>query len=289
MVTYPFTEYTLELHWTWHAYCEVAASTILLYDWTITLDREIDMFWGKRRSWTSILFFINRYMTFVGQSFNTYCKVAISYWLIGFGMAQLLATDTIIYVRICAMYSNKRLHKTLISLLVAATLGSAAIAGAVGSRTKATETPYVGARQCTVTTPYGFLWAFWLPILAYEGLAFYLIAAKALQFIREDQSGWKSSLIQVLLRDSLLYFALIFVLSIANAVLFGGKDPSLAGILEPITAVLLSLMGSRMLLNMQEELVIKEDSDLSTPTTAMGFGVATEAEVNRDTVTAVQA
>lgn len=91
------------------------------------------------------------------------------------GMAQLLATDTIIYVRICAMYSNKRLHRTLISLLFAATLGSAAIAGAVGSRTKgiqrrstipictriATETPYVGARQCTVTTPYGFLWAFW--------------------------------------------------------------------------------------------------------------------------------
>ncbi|KZV90305.1 hypothetical protein EXIGLDRAFT_770962 [Exidia glandulosa HHB12029] len=228
MATYPFTEYTLELHWKWHAYCEVAASTILLYDWTITLDREIDMFWGKRRSWTSILFFINRYMTFVGQTFNTY----------------------------------------------------------------STETPYVGARQCTVTTQYGFLWAFWLPILAYEGLAFYLIAAKALQFIREDQNGWRSSLIHVLLRDSLLYFALIFVLSIANAVLFGGKDPSLAGILEPITAVLLSLMGSRMLLNMQEELVIKEDSDLSTPgrqTTAMGFGVATEAEVNRDTVTAIQA
>lgn len=59
MATFHITPYLLELHWTWHAYtesestpsaestlslsCTVAASAVMVYDWLLTLDREVSV------------------------------------------------------------------------------------------------------------------------------------------------------------------------------------------------------------------------------------------------------
>lgn len=70
----------------------------------------------------------------------------------------------------------------------------------------------------------------------------YLISVKTVQYLKERKSGWASQLVKVLVRDSLLYFAVygssvlsahpraddrlysMFTLMIANAVQFAGKD-----------------------------------------------------------------
>lgn len=52
-------------------------------------------------------------------------------------MAQLLLTEIVIYIRVCAMYTtSRRIHRYLLVILIAATLGSTTIIGVVGSRSK---------------------------------------------------------------------------------------------------------------------------------------------------------
>ncbi|KIK54925.1 hypothetical protein GYMLUDRAFT_889919 [Collybiopsis luxurians FD-317 M1] len=51
----------------------------------------------------------------------------------------------------------------------------------------------------------------------------------------------------------LLYLAVIFVAFISNAYLFSNPDPSLSGMLDPLTLVFLSILGNRMLLNLRAE------------------------------------
>ncbi|KAI6011348.1 hypothetical protein EDC04DRAFT_776003 [Pisolithus marmoratus] len=47
---------------------QLVASTILCYDYLLTLRREVDFFWMKpRRSWMFVLFVANRYITILGR------------------------------------------------------------------------------------------------------------------------------------------------------------------------------------------------------------------------------
>ncbi|RDX51238.1 hypothetical protein OH76DRAFT_317255 [Lentinus brumalis] len=48
-------------------YCVVAASVFLLYEYVITIDREVNSFWHRAPTGASILFMSNRYLSFVGN------------------------------------------------------------------------------------------------------------------------------------------------------------------------------------------------------------------------------
>ncbi|THU85887.1 hypothetical protein K435DRAFT_805541 [Dendrothele bispora CBS 962.96] len=48
-------------------YLFLLAITLLYYDYFLTLDEEINFIWRRRRSWSSWLFFLNRYFVFFGN------------------------------------------------------------------------------------------------------------------------------------------------------------------------------------------------------------------------------
>ncbi|THV04315.1 hypothetical protein K435DRAFT_791049 [Dendrothele bispora CBS 962.96] len=48
-------------------YLFLFAITLLYYDHFLTLDEEINLIWRRRRSWSSWLFFFNRYFAFFGN------------------------------------------------------------------------------------------------------------------------------------------------------------------------------------------------------------------------------
>ncbi|TFK19704.1 hypothetical protein FA15DRAFT_697372 [Coprinopsis marcescibilis] len=56
-----------------HKYHILAATAILYHDYFLTLTREVDWVWRAPktawRSWTNILFFLNRYLSILGQAF----------------------------------------------------------------------------------------------------------------------------------------------------------------------------------------------------------------------------
>ncbi|EJD50417.1 hypothetical protein AURDEDRAFT_160320 [Auricularia subglabra TFB-10046 SS5] len=286
----------LELHWMQHACIEVAGTALMIWDYLLTLHLEIELYWGSGISWNSALFYLNRYMVLVAQSLTTYahistnvnyteitwskltplsCKFAIGVWLLGFGMAQVILTQIIIFVRVCALYHGRKvLHRLLLAFLIGANIIATVVVALVAKRSRGTADPYPGRKRCTVTTRYDFLWVYWIPILAYEATVCYLVGRKAYEYMKDWRKygpQWTSGLIYIFMRDLIAYYILIFMLIVSNAVLFGNEDPSLAGIIQPLTTVLLSLMGSRWLLNLREESLRERAVPFNATGTTLAF------------------
>ncbi|RPD80818.1 hypothetical protein L226DRAFT_556694 [Lentinus tigrinus ALCF2SS1-7] len=47
------------------AYFATAATAVFMYEWMLTFDREVDLFWRRKVTVSSILFLVNRYLPFV--------------------------------------------------------------------------------------------------------------------------------------------------------------------------------------------------------------------------------
>ncbi|KAI0758142.1 hypothetical protein C8Q74DRAFT_1303348 [Fomes fomentarius] len=45
----------------------IVATGLLAYDYIITFDREIELFWKRKRSLSSVLFLFNRYLSLVAS------------------------------------------------------------------------------------------------------------------------------------------------------------------------------------------------------------------------------
>ncbi|CAL1715324.1 unnamed protein product [Somion occarium] len=261
---------TLLSHTRLHGYMHTAATVLIWYDYFLTLSDEIQYFWGRRLTWATSLFFINRYVVLLTQTFNLYpkvashvtfqvSKIAIGFILTGSGVLQQFIVDMILCVRLYAIYNkSKRVLFFLLTLLFACTISSIAVIAVVALRTRGTTTPAPGLSQCTIETPYKVLWLFWIPILVYESTGFSMVLYKAYQYLKERRllrgtSFHTDSLIAVLYRDSLLYFAGIFALYVTTCVIFSNPDPSISGIMDGPTLVLDAIMGSRVLFNLRSE------------------------------------
>jgi len=252
------------IHYSWHNYTDIAAVALLVYDFFLTVDREAKYFWPPRKGWITFLFFINRYMVFLALTIDAYaqvstnvtysfCKFAIGVWLLVTDILQLMVTDIILWVRVCALYGNtKKIRILLFSLLTLCTITSIFVLGVVGARSRGTDHPTSDLQHCAVQSQYHFLWAFWIPVLCYESVMFSLVAYRTYIYL-QNRRTYVSQILDVLLRDSLIYFATILVLFVLNSVLFSLPDPSTAGLVTCPTLVLLSIMGNRMLLNLREE------------------------------------
>ncbi|KAM5541416.1 hypothetical protein V8D89_004970 [Ganoderma adspersum] len=52
------------------SYVTVATFVLILYDYFMTFGAEVELFWKKKISRASVLFFLNRYLVLVYQFFN---------------------------------------------------------------------------------------------------------------------------------------------------------------------------------------------------------------------------
>jgi|SRR6188768_4509974 len=53
----------------WH-YTAFAAITVLVWDYLLTFNDELNFFWRGRKSWPAALFFLNRYLPILAMGFN---------------------------------------------------------------------------------------------------------------------------------------------------------------------------------------------------------------------------
>ncbi|KAF9069367.1 hypothetical protein BDP27DRAFT_1420998 [Rhodocollybia butyracea] len=180
-------------------------------------------------------------------------KFAIAYWQIGTSILQLVLTDSIVWLCLCALYKNsKKIRWPLLGLMTLCILSATAIVGVTGSHSKGSVDLAPGVQRCTVYTPLHGLWLFWIPILVYETTTLALVNKIFIQYLR-NRKQWSSNLLELLVKDMLLYLAVILVLFVSNAIFFANPDPTISGTLNPPTVVLLSILGNRMLLNLRAE------------------------------------
>ncbi|KAL4068469.1 hypothetical protein V8B97DRAFT_1918589 [Scleroderma yunnanense] len=223
--------------------CTTAAVfTLVLYDYILTVSREIELFWRRpKRSWAFVFFVANRYITILGQiiqviytflsptirSYYTWCDSLLLMIQVVVFVVQLIGgAQAIMTMRVYALYHNSRpvLIFLLALMFVASIIGCWAIfsngftpsgltvlsvpqlqsTGGVGCSSGA----YLSSEQAV------YMAAAWSGQLAFDVVVFLLTLVRSLR-IRKEGSR---SIVDILLRDGSLYFAVMCGANVVNII-----------------------------------------------------------------------
>jgi len=237
-----------------------AAIALLVFDHLITLDLEIDLVWrhNKQRR-TFFLYIFNRFFALVYLIFDSVSltpsgevpsKVCVIYLLCD-GLVTLVTTlcvQGILQLRVYALYDRTR---TILTFLVGASiLEVASMAILVGiTASHLYHLPIISTNTgCFYEGLLGFSALFWVPGLLYEPILLLLVLYKAWPFRNKRM---RSNLITRIARDSLTYCAAIFAILFISAIIWS-LFPTYINIVNPWSAALPSILGSRLLLNMRD-------------------------------------
>ncbi|KAJ7480776.1 hypothetical protein FB451DRAFT_1238409 [Mycena latifolia] len=235
--------------------------TILVYEYLLTLEREASRFWGKRLTWGSAFFYLNRYSSLLGtvpivfQYYSTttdpaklpMCRTLREYHQY-FALISQLLVGLMLIIRTYALYER---NKTVLAFTIFVTL--AAFCFAVWVLLTGNDVDTLSAEEaafgCPMGTPHGKslrIAAAWSGMLVFDVMIFGLTLFKALRHRGSARGG----LISVLLRDGSVYFALMIISNAANVATYTMGGPFIRGSATTVTNVASSVMISRLMFNL---------------------------------------
>ncbi|KAI0058934.1 hypothetical protein BV25DRAFT_1172755 [Artomyces pyxidatus] len=250
------------------SYGQVASTMLVSYDVLLTLSDEVKYIW-RTKPWhlTSVLYLGARYLPCITElallSINLNGVTGLERsrdtcraWIYVQGvMLQLIVTvvDAVLLIRVRALYyDSKKLIAVLVVLFAVETVGLCIILGNV-EPTISVDT------HCFVTDVSVLLPVYWITSLAFETLLFSLTLLK---FIAAVRAGWgRRPVMKQFVTDGTWAFALIFLTMLVNALLYPLAHTPLAGICFTWLLSVLSIAGSRLLLNPRRMLGDGEASD----------------------------
>ncbi|OCH91655.1 hypothetical protein OBBRIDRAFT_872046 [Obba rivulosa] len=190
-------------------YSTVVPIAILCYDYCLTFATEMESFWSRKISWASVLFFLNRYVSLLG-TIPTVLEFFESPSNNCYALIVQVIVAALLIVRTYALYDKDR--RILALLLMACVVGGAIAIVPVGV-----------PRMCNIlilgpavipSCPTNRTWSFTLIL---DTLVFSLTVAKVIQ-IGGLRGFRRSDLLRMLLRDGVIYYAIMVVINIANIV-----------------------------------------------------------------------
>lgn len=240
---------------------------ILYYDYMLTLSREVEYFWPNpyRTGWVSSIFFLNRYFAIFGhipiamglipnESCGPQNVWQAHHYQGYFGMALQLLVAALCSLRVYALYNkNNCILLALVALAVASII--------TGFFAIATESDDVIIRilppvlsVCNVSLGLSDEGGRLLSI-AWGGLLAFDVAVFALTLYKARLVGYNTPLIQILVRDGLLYFVALFFANLANILTLRFAPTLLKNSATPLTNVLSATLISRLMLRLRSDRV----------------------------------
>ncbi|CAE6417608.1 unnamed protein product [Rhizoctonia solani] len=238
----------------------VAGFCILIYDHILTFPQEVELIWKQQRSWVSVLFVLNRYITplvlivdvfdkggltdFLPRSFCVNWYFAESTWnLVAFGLIHALVA-----LRVHAIWGRPRwLSITLSILYVIYFVATATIAFKFQIEYAHTVAYYPIFRLCFAeVSPY--IWSCWLPALIFEFFVFVLTIIKAVEHSKRNVN---TPVVRVLYRDGIIYFIVITLCSMFNMMVWLLAPPTLVALSKYFVLCVVPTMGARLVLNLR--------------------------------------
>jgi len=198
----------------------VVSSTVLLYDFLCTLDQEIAYVWSNPRSFSSMLFFINRYVPFIDTFLSLALKFSIKQrekclmyytivtWLIILGT---IFSEVILMLRTYAIWERNRVMRIFLSFLAALIL----IPGVILTAIEIHSLNYSRKRHgCHLVHASPVILAAYLLLVLSETILVVLTTIKAYKHFRHSQAGW----VRQLYKDGILFYFYILAISLANII-----------------------------------------------------------------------
>jgi len=254
-------------------WARLSALVMLIWDHATCLDREVELVW--QRDWTrfTILYTVVRYGAALAVAFfvaayiwptpsDTFC-IAWAQIEGYFGSFAILTIQFIQATRVIGLYNNSRRVQLLVS-------GALLLSFAGMTCTWALHTPFALSYRATVehtdflvchaTQSARYLWMIWISPLAYDTIICSLAIYRGITMYREDLNRGKK-LITVIIRDSILYYVVIFWTDTSVATvwyLYGGPGPKMHSVTMFAGTVPL-LMSCHLVLNLRDEYYVPQN------------------------------
>jgi len=226
-------------------YTTLAILTAVGYDYVLTFSNEIEYIWSKPWTWVSTLFILVRYfglcciviISLVGSSFlpgpAKTCQiiVIINGWILSLFIG---AADFVMILRVWAMYNRSRLMLGALLVLFSLEIILVIVPAAFISDPKnvsAATIQILDFSYCVV----GFTPVIWTQVAAIlqitHGtvmcmLAFVQFVRQSLQMYRVTKQWQLDRYMNLLVRQGILYFLVIFVTSLINVFVVSGGFPT---------------------------------------------------------------
>jgi hypothetical protein len=246
-------------------FSQLASSAIIIFDHIITLDEEVELIWMSPWSMGKALFVINRYYTLISVIINNYALFSPSLtdsfclrffrWQGWTGLIACMIAEVILQMRLYALYFlNKKVLALMVATFIVSSASSAVIMGTVLNGITAHSHPILGTTFCV---PFGvpdYFFAFWIPIIGFESLLCGLALYRGFQTFRASGSLFQSGrhLVAILIRDSVLYFLVMFATYLTNMLVWISATPNLLEVPIAFSVALSCCLGNRMILNVRE-------------------------------------
>ncbi|KAF8647826.1 hypothetical protein AX16_006528 [Volvariella volvacea WC 439] len=254
----------------------VASLAFLVWDIIITFDEEVKVIWPNPCSYSKVLYFFVRYLALIVQisilfvgtelspalNFTEYDCFIWQVWQGAGAFAILSATDLVLILRVHALYRGNTIVRVFLAVIFVGEL----VVMATGLIYAIPDIKY--DHLCRVTqNPPIFLAVAAAPI-GFQTILFLLTGWKFIQAIR---AGWGDvPLIQLLMRDGTWAFFLLFLVLLAEALLYGAGAHGYAGVLFGWLLTAFSFSGYRIMLNIHHMSHTHQIIRLTTTTTASG-------------------
>ncbi|KAI5116374.1 hypothetical protein M0805_008687 [Coniferiporia weirii] len=235
-------------------FARISATMLLAYDTVITMDKEVKYFWKTPFTPISFLYFLNRYLGLLEALVGVRCGFSAWFYQIS-GWIGILAIDVILLIRVIALYERSRkLTVCLSSLFVAEAAVMLWFSVRIQLGIGMPITRIGDATECGIITDVTQLMSvlYWIPPTVFELVLLVLSVRKGAEFWRITAGLKGFKLMHVLIRDQVVYFALVLACGVANAILIY-VDMGVAGVgIEFTNPIAPCILGSRILINLRE-------------------------------------
>ncbi|KAH8079424.1 hypothetical protein BXZ70DRAFT_648973 [Cristinia sonorae] len=225
----------------------VGALSALVWDILITMDDEINFIWLTKWTFFKLFYFFTRYFALSVVILLNSVSLNPEHWLIFQGVSAIvleLCTEIILILRIRAIYCGNR-------RLIFGLFGAMAVQATVMVVSISTSIPKISNSPRYNSVIPKELIVFSVASLAYQLLLFGLVWYKFVMKTRNGHQWDTDALLTGLIRDSMLAFGVIFVVLVANTLMFLLTPGTLGALGCPWVLAILGSVGSRLVLNVR--------------------------------------
>jgi len=239
-------------------YIKLAVVTLVFYDHLITFSMEVERIWTLKWGLPKFLFLVSRYvippMLMIGIIGNigyplilSFCTFEVHYGIV-IRFMSLIVAELILLIRVSAIYGHNRIILSFLTCLFLGHLAGVIIVVIFSEKIFDTAIYYEFLPGCWTFvngSPSGARWnSSWpIPFICLEATLLILTLAKAFSY-------WNYSYITIklLARDSIIFFAIMFVCLLENIIVVSGGRWLI--VLIP-TEWIACMAVSRMMLNIR--------------------------------------
>ncbi|KAF9549178.1 hypothetical protein CPC08DRAFT_339187 [Agrocybe pediades] len=245
-------------------YGRLFSNTLIIYDYMCTFGREVDLIWRSRWSPIKVLFLVIRFGTYGLFSPHLTNRVSLGFirWEMFTAFCSTMLAEGVLQIRIYALYGR---DKRVLSVMVLFYVITTAIAAWAITTDMIQATSVVialpGVMVCDFPALSKHTFGLWLPPLAFESGLCIMVLYKGYQTFKYTAVKNRTvALIEILVRDSVMYYLILSMLYTACFVVWL-TEPAPYLEIPGATAVAMScILGSRMIFNLREAAVKRQTS-----------------------------